>query len=93
MAEEKVLCKVCKLGRIVLRIEHYSEPIPRLFWDVIFRRKQKFSKWTKSNVHCNTCGVKYEFVPSENLNQPKPLQVTPWLFVAEKSTSIFAKNR
>lgn len=92
MAEETVLCKVCKLGKIVRSIEHHQEPISRSLWDIVCLRDEKFERWTKPIIHCNTCGVKYEFVPKENLEQPKPLQVTPWLFVAKSSTSIFSKN-
>ena len=93
MTEEKVLCKVCKLGMIITRIEYYSESISRSFWDTLLRRGPKFQQYTKSNIHCNVCGVKYEFVPGENLKEPEPFQISPGLFTVKKSSSIFSKNR
>jgi hypothetical protein len=90
MDQEKVLCKVCSLGTIEISIERNFEVRARSFWEWLSRKKPRKTEWTTAKIHCNTCGVKYEFMPAKYLVQPKPNQIRPNLFRLPKSVSIFA---
>ncbi|OGN03465.1 MAG: hypothetical protein A2651_01705 [Candidatus Yanofskybacteria bacterium RIFCSPHIGHO2_01_FULL_42_12] len=49
------------------------------------------------DYHCNTCGLKYRFLPSQTLSPPKSddskIQIQPGLFVAKHATAVFSKDR
>ena len=49
------------------------------------------------DLHCNTCDLKYRFLPSKTPSPPKSdssiVQIQPGLFKVRKSTSIFSKDR
>jgi len=49
------------------------------------------------DFHCNTCGLKYKFLPARTLLPPESndsmVQMQPGICVVKKSTSIFSKDR
>src|SRR3989344_937694 len=56
----------------------------------LFKRiKRPRNTHTTTNNHCNVCGVKYAFVPAQNLEIPKSsdsmVQISPHQWMAKKS--------
>ena len=75
-----IICKVCHLGKIFERVLEFCET-------------DSLNKWSEAEYHCNVCGVKYEFLPTQKLMPDKStdsiIQVRPGLYQAQKSNSIF----
>lgn len=72
----EITCKVCKLGKI---------------YQSVFELKRVGDKdwgWSEAYYHCNTCGVKYDFLPKEVLEEPKPYQVFPGCYSPPSSPYI-----
>ena len=80
----EIKCKVCKIGKI---------------WETVYeckREKDKNWGWSETEYYCNTCGVKYEFLPKQDLAIPVEtetiVQVKPGLYMDKRSTSVFSKK-
>src|SRR3989338_9719140 len=71
----------------------------RSWFQRLFKRLERpRNTYTTTRNHCNVCGVRYEFIPSQNLKIPEAragmVQINPNLWTVQKSNSIvylFAK--
>ncbi len=72
----------------------FQRLLSRSIWQRIFIRRTVLDRASEYQIvimHCNVCGVKYEFLPAKDLTPPKTtigsIQIRPDLNTPEKTKS------
>lgn len=63
------------------------------FWKWLSRRELvREATHTSSDFHCNVCGVKYQYVPEQNLRAPEPNQISRTGIIITKRVPLSGKT-